>query len=723
MKTSDLSRRIGVALLLGVFIAATPENANAVVLPTDITGNVLWLDAADATTITSAGGFVSQWTDKSTVGTNHFTQGNAGYQPQTGAGTLGGLNVLTFNGTSQHLLGPAVLAAGDDDYTYLAVWNPAKTGGIQSVYEQGSGNNQRASLLAINGRYGFNGQNNDRHDLVPFAANEWRLTAMQVDDNVGPTEANITVYDNGREFGGRTTNPGALNVGTSGSTVGKKEGVFGEFLQGNLAELIVYDRNLSGTELTGVGAYLADKYGMPSGYAPGAGPVHQWTFNDGTAADSIGNADGALSGAASIAQGKLSIPGSGKMLTSAIENGISAKTLVVWTSLTDPNASTRGSALTLQDATATVFDGIVYGEREDRVWMAGSDGWNRSQNPPTGRATETVGHPREVMMAIAYGTDNSIKIYRDGQLYAEHTKGSLVNYDGNALAQIGPRHGDHADVYNGYVNEARIYAETLTANQIQDLYNTGIEPTGLAHQWTFEGGNGNDSVGSAHGTLFGGAAITKQVTEQGSRRGLQLDGVNDYMGTTTIDTTIAEKTLVAWVKLDNLQQQSGGVLTLENPTGTDVFDSIVYGERTAGQWMNGSNGHQRSDGVNNGGPVETSTDLVMMAIAYGPGGLIDIFRDGELYASYTAATSPITYTGGLADVLLGVRHSDIAGGSGTATGNDAFLAGWIDEAQIYDHALTLSEVRWLYNQGTVPEPGTALLLALAVLGLALRRRR
>ena len=61
--------------------------------PADITTN-LWLDAADASTITESGGAVSQWNDKS-GNTRHATQGIAVNQPTTG-GTINGVTALNF---------------------------------------------------------------------------------------------------------------------------------------------------------------------------------------------------------------------------------------------------------------------------------------------------------------------------------------------------------------------------------------------------------------------------------------------------------------------------------------------------------------------------------------------------------------------------------------------------------------------------------------------------
>jgi len=202
--------------------------------------------------------------------------------------------------------------------------------------------------------------------------------------------------------------------------------------------------------------------------------VHLWTFDDGTANDSIGTAHGALSGGASISGGRLDIPGAGKMLTGAIGSSISTKTLVSWTSLRDVTNRTRGSALTLENnAAGAVFDGIVYAEAIAQHWMAGSDGFQRTQFPQTYGSAETVADPGEVMMAISYAADNSISVYRNDALYGNYSKGGLVTYGGGSVVQIGPRHGSHTDIYNGYVNEARIYNTALGLTEIQAVYAAG----------------------------------------------------------------------------------------------------------------------------------------------------------------------------------------------------------------------------------------------------------
>ena len=353
--------------------------------------------------------------------------------------------------------------------------------------------------------------------------------------------------------------------------------------------------------------------------------------------------------------------------------------------------------------------------------MAGSDGHVRTQSPQLFGAAETV-TSSDVMIAISYAADNSITVYRNGALYGSYTKGSLQTYStANATdVLVGKRHLDAGvgSFLDGSVNEVRVYGSELSAGDVSTLFTAGPSATANAaralanpiHRWSFNDGTANDSIGTAHGTLNGGATI-------GGGQ-LSLDGVNDFVSTSNIAGAITAKTLVAWVTLGDLAQQSGGALTLQTGGGA-TFDSITYGERTAGQWMNGSDGFARSNPANNGGAIQTSLSETMMAIVYDLDGTITLYRDGVLYASQTPG-GPIEYLAGSSNVLLGLRH--------TGAGGDPFLAGLINEARIYGMALNASEIQTLFALGpnalAVPEPASlAMWCVLAgVIGVCLRKR-
>jgi hypothetical protein len=202
----------------------------------------------------------------------------------------------------------------------------------------------------------------------------------------------------------------------------------------------------------------------------------------------------------------------------------------------------------------------------------------------------------------------------------------------------------------------------------------------LVGRWTFEDGTARDDIRGAEGVLENGARIVKGA--------LVLDGVDDH-AVAPLTLKLAERTLVAWVSVFDLDQRGGGALTVQTADGA-AFDSIVYGETISRQWRAGSDFGQRSVD-DNAGELETSTSMVMMAIAYGADNSITIYRDGELYAAHTAA-SLNTYDVSATGILIGQRHTG---------GASAHLAGAIEEARMYSRALSIAEVQQLAGEGPV----------------------
>lgn len=147
-----------------------------------------------------------------------------------------------------------------------------------------------------------------------------------------------------------------------------------------------------------------------------------------------------------------------------------------------------------------------------------------------------------------------------------------------------------------------------------------------------------------------------------------------------------DKTLVAWVSPANLAQQGGSVLTIQSG---DRFDAIVIGEKARGKWMAGSNFFHRTQGNQGASPAETAdaNTQVQLAIVY-TRDRIRILRNGEPYAEYPAQNIDLLNIDNHIAVF-GLRH--IGGGSEQGT----MFAGSIDDARIYDKALTADQLKAL----------------------------
>lgn len=154
---------------------------------------------------------------------------------------------------------------------------------------------------------------------------------------------------------------------------------------------------------------------------------------------------------------------------------------------------------------------------------------------------------------------------------------------------------------------------------------------------------------------------------------------------------ISDKTLVAWVRVADLQQRGGSVLTLEQQ---NRFDAIVFGELAPARWMAGSDGFRRTQRSQDHCPAETAgpETTVQIAILY-RGNTVTVLRDGRPYAAHTVE-SPQTFTGPLL-VLIGKRH--------VAAGPPAFFAGAVRDARVYDLALTPEQTAAL-RPGVLSDP-------------------
>ena len=194
--------------------------------------------------------------------------------------------------------------------------------------------------------------------------------------------------------------------------------------------------------------------------------------------------------------------------------------------------------------------------------------------------------------------------------------------------------------------------------------------------WDFSKGL-EDQIGQLHAQKQGGARL-----ENGA---LVLNGRDAFVATAPLTRNIKAKTLEAWVRLDNLKQKGGGVMSLQGLDG-GVFDSIVIGEQQPGHWMAGSNVFARTRSFD--GPRETrkgpESDPVHIVISYAGDGTITGYRNGKPYGKTYRSNGPVTFEAGKSQVLFGNRHGPPDKGR--------LLAGSLFRAALYDRALSAEDV-------------------------------
>jgi hypothetical protein len=251
---------------LGEQYLARVANIWPISVPAVVTNSVMWMDAADLSTITESGGSVSQWDNKGSLG--NFTQGSGALQPTTGVSTLNGLNVLNFASdflTAVNTNEWKFLHDGTD-YLIAAVIKFGTTANPNTLYSLLGNNNRSSSSIGASVAYDdrsvasrndrllhevfagssvINVQNVSSDNLAP--ANTFVIATVLGDPDNGTAaqrssmfvNAGTAVTNNSSTGAVTASNPSfALQIGSNGNG--------GETLTGSIAEIVI----VSGADAT-----------------------------------------------------------------------------------------------------------------------------------------------------------------------------------------------------------------------------------------------------------------------------------------------------------------------------------------------------------------------------------------------------------------------------------------------------------------------------------------
>ncbi len=210
-------------------------------------------------------------------------------------------------------------------------------------------------------------------------------------------------------------------------------------------------------------------------------PGARWEF-DGDLNDSLGKLHGTAHGGARLENGRLVLNGkTAYVATAPLDRPLKEKTLEAWLTLSDLS-QTGGAAISVQTLDGGAFDAIVYGEREPRRWMAGSEFYRRTQ--PAGGPEEAAGASETVHVAIVYSADGKITLYRNGQPYGAsyQSSGPAEFAAGKSQVLFGLRHspasgGKHLAAA---IERAQLYDRALSAAEV--AASAGVQATSASEE-------------------------------------------------------------------------------------------------------------------------------------------------------------------------------------------------------------------------------------------------
>ena len=234
-------------LCAATFVGFTYSNAQAVAFsPSSLSGLQFWVDFSDLSTITSSGGLVSQVADKSGNGRD-ISQPTSSNRPTIGASTKNGMDVLTFDGS---------------DNLKSAVWTQPQPVTMFAVVRNSENSGSNRQII---------GNSNSISPVFYKSGNVWRLysaselaSSVSVDNSwhylsgVVNSGSSVLRLDGTQIAAGNT---GSNSWNNTSIAIGNSPDAGNGFgWIGDIAEIFVYSRVLSTSEITQVESYLNSRW-------------------------------------------------------------------------------------------------------------------------------------------------------------------------------------------------------------------------------------------------------------------------------------------------------------------------------------------------------------------------------------------------------------------------------------------------------------------------------
>jgi hypothetical protein len=657
------------------------------------------------------------------IGGNNATISNATW---TNSGKIG--KALSFNGSSSYVkLNTSLLS--DKEALTVSVWaKPTSLGDHDTIIGEFSPG--VIFGMMANGRFKFYNGSNYYSTANPITTGEWQHLAYVFNGD----SQTITFYRNGKYVEGISSVGSSLISSTVDTEIGARNNGANDQYQGVFDELKIYNSALTADQIVldmnqgksvVYGSTSTDSSGNPDNSAsreycvPGdstscSAPVAEWKLDEknGTNAyDTSGSGNtGILGGDGSGTD----IPSwySGKQGGALKFDGNDDYVLV---NSAVPSSPSQGSATLWFNRTWATNDSVAHGVfaigeydppnhvdyKRLQIFKYSNNNWffrlggDSSFNQITKPDSEISGNEWHFVAMTWSGT--TVNVYLDGASLGSFTQSPPTAWLNDKI-NIG--RGYSNKYMQGLIDNIRIYDYARTPTQIAWDYNRG----GPVGYWKFDecqgetiydsSGNGNNgtwsgsggtqtSVGTCttSGTAWGNGATGKRNAS------LNFDGGDDWVdiGANTITGT-KPYTLSAWVKGNSPSGHDGAMGIGNGATNQLAWIGWVgtAQQGTSNSWGGGGYGNNWGSGVTD----TTNWHHLVLTSSGGSTQTFYIYVDGVQKFTTTASFNLASTS-----TKIGVLDDN-----GTP---NYWFSGQIDDARIYNYALTSNQVKTLYSEGTV----------------------
>lgn len=538
-------------------------------------------------------------------------------------------------------------------------------------------------------------------DFVPL--NQWSHVVVTWDGT--STATNAHVYLNGVEVPYSTSTDGVGSHRSDAAEsfiVGDGGGVLDSVFDGSIDEVRIYNRALAATEIESLYKLgQSDEVNTGASQAQGgsrldSGLAGYWKLDDGsgtsaTDASTNGNT-GTLTNGPTWTTGQIgsAVDFDGNndyiVLPSAFGDFGSTADFTLSSWFRNTNASADTDIIFNKEAGAADWINFGLNSSHQAGLYCATGGGNLYNEFSTTTYNDSLWHHLVASRSLS-GT--AVTIYVDGVAVKTSTGLTACTFSKNLSTSLGTYKIGAAHLFKGDIDEFRVYNRALSADEVAQLYRlnapTGTE-TGLKGYWSF---NGKDVSGTTAydrsgagntGILTNGPTVTPGKIGQA----LRFDGVNDYVLGGTPAVTTYPITLSTWFKTTNAPSDYAQILML----GSGGLSLATLSETIAAECGGvGKIKYLIRDTTGTNSSNVCSSTVLNDGQWHHAVGVSSGASDHRLYIDGVLQNTSTTTIG---TVTLGSTYI------GANTGTQLF-SGSIDEARIYNRALTESEIKALYN--------------------------
>jgi hypothetical protein len=670
--------------------AGDNNSFSAVDLPVK-NGLLLWLDAADdATFVFSSGTEVSQWRDKS--GNNfHANQATTANQPSrnTVVNSRKSVNFTSANGDRLRVNSGMVFT---NSVTAIVFIKP------------GTQNFPYADILdQDHAMDGYNGwviqRNNAASQWLVWLGNEANTTwlntnAVSYADNTPQIvtlrkgSSTLTLSSNGTSSGDvaiadqQIRQVGYLGLNIGSWRAGNELFSSSRHYNGEICEIVVYNRALSLTELKQVHTYLGQKWGVVNAdrsIVDASGSAYVGLLGNGTTS--------AMPVYDFYNKGALKFDGTDDYVVGTVPSIAASSTVAMWIKCSN-----------YENKIPISIAGAIYGSGPNIFFYSGLINWNTGDGAGNPFSGSSYPNSNWHYIVITNDAATNAKLYIDGSLIGTAAYRNTLSTNSNNF-WLGRFSGNNDYTINANIAAAQLYNRVLSANEVLQNYNvqkTRFENTIIQQGLilNLDAGNPYSYAGSG-ATWYDASGNSNNATLINSPTySVDNGGLLNWASASSQYATVA---MNSGLRVANITQE---VWVFLNSTADQVFIGSQYGTSSNNSFALWLQSGTFYFGVNTGGTFYyTSSSSASAGTWYH---LIHTYNattqylyiNGVLVATYnSAASGNISYDTSNTLLAIGADFN----GSGYNVGPSAYTNGKMPVVRIYNIALSAAQVLQNYN--------------------------